>query len=135
MVNSIYNLPDISFIGGSSFPIVFELYKDEMKTVPFNLDAGMSVIFSAIHYANRDYASPTFLLNTENNEDAIGYQQSEDGYNNILVIQIPFDITATLSGRFIYQITLFDEDGFPEILGQGIMDITRNIDSSTYISK
>lgn len=132
MINDIYALPDINFIGGCSFPFSFALFKDELQTIPFDLDAGMSVLFSATHYTNRDYASPAFMLKSEDQDGSITYQQSENGHSNILTVQIPFDITHNLFGKYIYQITLFSEDRQPEVLGQGIMNITRNIDSSTY---
>lgn len=133
MINKLYNLPDISFIGGDSFPIIFTLFKDEAQCVPFELDNGMTAYFSVTHYANRDYTSTTFSLSTEDENSAISYQDAGDGFNNLFVVQIPTEKTIDLFGKYIYQITLVSEDGQPEILGQGIMDIIRNIDKSILI--
>ena len=130
MINNIYNLPDISFIGGDSFPITFTLFKDAAQTTPFNLDDGMKTYFSVMHYANRDYASTTFSLSTDDDVKSINYRLSDDGYANLLEVQIPSNKTLHLFGKYIYQITMIDEDGVAEILGQGIMDIVRNIDTS-----
>lgn len=130
MYNNYFNLPDIEFIGGDSFPIAFELYKDEAHKAPFEVDDEVKAYFSVIHYINRDYTEPIFTLDSDMEDDCVVFKTTDDQITNILVVTIPYANTLFLHGKYLYQITLVDGYGKGEILGQGVMNISRNIDPS-----
>ena len=129
MFNRVYNLPEIDFIGGESERLYFNLYTPKKQPFP-NLDA-CYLTFSIMHYANRDYTSdPIFKINSEDNAAQIYADLGDEEEYNRFVVKLMPDDTFDLSGKYIYQIGIKDDDGHVEIPGQGIIMIIKNIDAS-----
>lgn len=142
MYNSIYNLPEIKFVGGETQNLIFHFEKNtgyctppyppcfpyerqhNIKAEPFNT-RGYNVWFSVISYANKS-GSPIITIQAHN-YDSDDYEP----YSAVQVI-IPSDNTKNLFGKYVYQISVIDEDNksIVEIPGQGILDIRKNIDPS-----
>ena len=116
MILPIYTLPEISFVGGESQVFLFN-----MRTMSGNDFDGTncSVGFALIHYANKNSA-PLLVKEAE-------LKIGDNGFLNIASIHLSPSDTVGLYGRFVYQITINDSEGFTEIPGQGIINITRNI--------
>lgn len=119
MQTCIYTLPEISFVGGETQELRFNL-KNKNGTA-FDA-AGSSSNFSICNYSNK-VGTPLLSYTPTLFAD-------EQGVSSILVVEIPKADTATLSGKYIYQITIIDLNGDSEIPDQGIMNITRNINQS-----
>lgn len=116
MQTNVYTLPEISFVGGETQEFNFHL-KD------YNGDAfdasGSSINFAICNYSNKTGTpllsyTPTLLAD-------------EKGEASVVILNIPKEDTASLSGKFIYQITIVDVTGKSEIPNQGIMNIAKNI--------
>lgn len=116
MQTNVYTLPEISFVGGETQEFNFHLKNHNGN--PFDA-SGSSINFAICNYSNKTGApllsySPTLL-------------EDERGETSIIVLTIPKEDTASLSGKFIYQITIVDVAGNSEIPNQGIMNIAKNI--------
>ena len=116
MINPVYNLPSLSFVGGETQSFLFNL-----KTAAGNeYDAtGCSVAFAIINYTNKNgvpILTKTVSLTTG----------PDGGLSYGLVDLLPED-TVGLHGRYVYQVSIKDAKGETEIPGQGLIDITRNI--------
>lgn len=116
MLNPIYNLPEIHFVGGESQKFLFNL-----KTpMGYDFDANECDIgFAIINYANKN-GSPII---TKNATVIMGI----NGIKNVAQVDLSPTDTLSLYGRYIYQITAKNKDNITEIPGQGIIDIARNI--------
>jgi len=120
MLNKMYSLPEIRFVGGSSENLQFNLYYDENDPKPFNLFGG-EANFSIVHFINKN-STPLVSKGME-----IGMNDAETHHNVLRVSLEPAD-TVDLFGKFVYQITLKDIDGDIDIPHQGIINIYNNID-------
>ena len=116
MVNSIYTLPEMSFIGGESQVLLFNLLT--ISGTDFDAE-NCTVGFAVIHYANKN-GVPIFTKDVE-------IKMGKNNIMNIAQVDILPEDTIGLYGRYVYQITVRDYDGVTEIPGQGIINITRNI--------
>ena len=116
MVNSIYTLPELSFIGGESQTLLFNLLT--LSGTDFDA-SGCNVGFAVIHYANKN-GLPILTKEVE-------IVEGKNGVMNIAQVDIEPEDTIGLYGRYVYQITVVDYYGVTEIPGQGIINITRNI--------
>lgn len=116
MINKIYNLPEIYFIGGETQTLLFNLC-----TVGGNdFDASnCKVEFALIHYANKN-GIPLLVKSAE-------ILEGKNGIMNVASIDMTPDDTLELSGRYVYQLSICDAYNNAEIPGQGIIQITRNI--------
>lgn len=127
MLTQVYNLPEITFVGGATQNLTFN-----MKTpngAPYTTVNGCELIFSIVNYSNRDYGSPIILYKSDDEiPKIVAAVDSNLDYSKIIV-KLDAEATATLSGKYIYQIELIDASGHREIPGQGIMNIIRNISS------
>ncbi len=116
MIISIYNLPEISFIGGESETFAFNLH----TITGADFDAtGCEAGFAIINYVNKN--GEAILKKNATIE------MGDDGFMSVVVVELEQADTIDLHGRYIYQITLVNDEGRTEIPGQGIIDITRNI--------
>lgn len=122
MLNNIYRLPEIYFIGGSSEDLQFDLYLDEDKRKPIDLRGG-TARFTLIDFPNMTGAP---LVSKEMN---IQINKAQTHYNIVRVSLLPAD-TVDLFGKCIYQISLRDADGGIDIPYQGIAMIYNNIDKA-----
>lgn len=116
MQTTVYTLPEISFVGGETQQLNFHLKNYNGES--FNA-SGSIVDFAICNYSNKTGSpilsyTPTLLAD-------------ESGVASVIVLTIPKEDTALLSGKFIYQITIVDVDGVAEIPNQGIMNIAKNI--------
>ena len=116
MIHSIYTLPEISFVGGESQSLFFNLRTREGN----EFDATeCTVDFAMIHYTNKN-GMPIFTKQAD-------IKPGNSGVLSIAVVDILPEDTIDLYGRYVYQITISDFAGQTEIPGQGLIDITRNI--------
>lgn len=116
MINPIYNLPDIRFIGGESQKFIFTL----LTPNGYDYDASeCTVNFAIINYSNKN-GKPLLIKEAE-------IIKGLNGIMNIASVELLPEDTVYLSGRFVYQISIADAYDNTEIPGQGIMDVTRNI--------
>ena len=115
-----YTLPTIDFVAGATQELVYHTYFERNGT-PFDL-AGCTANFSLVNYVNKHGAPLVSKTMTVEKED------DEPGTiaNILRVILTPSD-TVELEGKFIYQITIMDDDGEVEPPFQGIMRIANNI--------
>lgn len=116
MINPIYNLPELSFVGGEKQTFLFNLLTKGGQG--FQTD-GCNIAFSVVGYANKSGApiltKPVTML------------LGDSGEKNIASVELdPID-TVDWYGRYIYQLSIKDIGGDTEIPGQGIMNVTRNI--------
>lgn len=119
MLNKMYSLPELCFVGGSSENLEFNLYYDKSNPRPFNIYGG-EAIFSIVHFSNKNSA-PVVSKKMD-----IVIDNSSMSYNVLRVTLDPTD-TVHLSGKFVYQITMKDVNDNVEIL-QGVLTIHSNID-------
>lgn len=119
MIHAIYTLPELSFIGGESQTLVFNLVDingREFDASPEHCDAG----FAIIHYSNKN-GEP--LLTKD-----VLVRQSDNGVYSRAVVELEAKDTMNLYGRYVYQLTIINKElKRTEIPGHGIIDITRNI--------
>ncbi len=55
MINNVYSLPELDFVGGSSEDLVFHVYCDKTNPKPFGL-TGCTANFSIINFVNKNGA-------------------------------------------------------------------------------
>jgi len=122
MLNRMYKLPEIRFVGGASEDLEFNVYYDETDPKPFNLFGG-EVRFSIVNFVNKNSAP----LVSKPMEIDVG--TDELTYSVLRVSLEPTD-TVDLFGKFVYQITIRDIEGNIDIPHQGIINIHNNIDKA-----
>ena len=119
MLNKMYKLPEISFVGGTSEEFRFDVFHDESNPQPFGLFGG-TVNFSIVNIVNKN---GTPLVSK-----AMEIVKSDDGVDfNVLRVSLEPTDTVDLFGKFVYQITIKDVDGNVDIPHQGIINISKNI--------
>ena len=116
MVNPVYNLPKISFVGGETEDMDFRLLTYSGQEFDAN---GCDISFAIINYQNKNgnpvvEKTPTLKIGPE-------------GLMSVAEVILEPQDTANLYGRYVYQLTVRDPNGIVDIPGQGIIDITRNI--------
>lgn len=116
MINPIYNLPRINFVGGETQTFMFNLRTKEGNS--FNANE-CEAEFALISYSgkNRDP-----VLTKDANIVSDDY-----GLDSVASVSLNPSETVNLHGKYIYQLTIRDKDGNIEIPGQGFVDIIRNI--------
>lgn len=121
MVNEIYTLPELAFVGGSSEDLIFHAYRDGIEPKPFGL-TGCTANFSIADYANK---SGTPLVSKEMTIK----MDSANVYENIMTILLEPEDTIDLFGKYVYQITVKDPDAKADIR-QGVLMIHKNVDKT-----
>lgn len=119
MQSKVYNLPEISFVGGETRDLLFRLITDSGKI--FNA-SGATAAFSVVGSTNR---TGTPLISKK--MDIIA---DDNGIESVLTVTLLPAETVNLFGKYIYQISIRDLSGETEIPSQGILCITNNIDKS-----
>lgn len=119
MQTNIYTLPELTFVGGDTQSIFFHAVDSNGGTI--DLD-GASVDFSICNYSNK-VGEPLVSITPILNKD-------EHDVYSVIYVSIPSSDTVGLFGKYIYQITIIDIAGRVEIPNQGIMNITKNINTS-----
>ena len=120
-----YELPTIYFVGGESQSFTFNTYFYKTGD-PFSL-TGCTANFSIATFTNRS-ESPVL-------SKSMSVKTSETGStDNILTVDLAPVDTASLSGKYIYQITIRDTSGRTAIPQQGVIYITKNINQNFAIN-
>ena len=117
MIGKVYNLPEITFVGGETHDLRFHLFTDTGKI--FNA-SGCKATFSVVYSVNRT-GSPVL-------SKSMTVLADDDGIESILAVTLLPTDTVNLYGKYIYQITIQDMFGETDIPSQGILGITNNID-------
>lgn len=114
-----YTLPTISFVGGETQDLAFNVYFYKNKK-PYGL-SGCTANFAIVHFLNK---AGTPILSKP-----MASRINEAGtIDNVLTITLAPEDTVDLSGKYIYQISIRDIGGDAEIPKQGILMISTNID-------
>ena len=119
MVQYLYDLPEIDFVGGASKDLIFHVYVNKNKPKPFGLTE-CTANFAIINFVNRN-GDPIVSRPME-----VRLSEDETVYNVLSVKLSPLD-TVDLHGKYIYQISIKDLDGNAEDPKQGIINIHGNI--------
>lgn len=119
MVNNIYTLPQIDFVGGSTADLIFNVYWGAENPKPFGM-VGCVANFAVIDYVNKT-GTPIISKTMEVRLNA------DDTYYNVLYVELKPSDTLDLFGKYIYQITIKDVDNSADIPQQGILYIHNNI--------
>ena len=121
-----YDLPKIEFIGGNTETILLNLWHIGPNDLPHRGTAfnatGCTVTFSVIDFTNKN-GQP--LLSK-----AGSLIQDDNGVLSRVTVTLDSADTLNISGKYIYQVTIKNSDGTPEIPGQGIIHIHQNIDKN-----
>lgn len=121
MLNTIYTLPELCFVGGSSETLEFNLYRNKDNPTPFDLNGG-AAHFSLVNMINKGGAP---VVEKEMTVDVMEGQGTDSPKNVVRVTLDPSD-TVDLFGKFVYQITLVDVE--KNIVSyQGVAMIHNNI--------
>lgn len=78
MINNVYSLPELDFVGGSSEDLVFHVYCDKTNPKPFGL-TGCTANFSIINFVNKNGAPVVSKTMT------VRMDESETFYNILFV--------------------------------------------------
>lgn len=119
MISKVFSLPPFMLVGGETECLKFYLTTD--SGMAYSAD-GCSVSFALIPYSNQD-GTPVIV------KDAVISSDSSGNSCYASVTLAPAD-TVRLHGRYIYQVSIKDDNGVVEIPGLGIIDIVRNIQPS-----
>jgi len=111
MYTNFYTLPEISFVGGATQILKFNLKDDTGEA--FDL-SNCTVDFSISDYSIRNSTAIVTLTPTKS--------------SSMITVTIPATDTVGLSGKYIYQISIYDADGSEfQIPNQGLMHIAGNV--------
>jgi len=116
MINPVYSLPKLTFIGGSTQTLKFTMQNPYGK--PFDAD-GCKAVFSILHYCNKS-EEPVLKVDA-----SLGAGQTKA--LSVATVNLKAEDTVDLHGRFVYQLSIRNNYGEYDVPGQGIIDITRNI--------
>lgn len=116
MQKSVYTLPELQFVGGSSKEIKLRL---KMESGAFYHGDSSTLFFSIVNYSNK---TDIPLVHK-----TVSLTENEDGIYCIATILLEPEDTKYLAGKFVYQVTIVDEDGNSDIPNQGIIYIAKNI--------
>ena len=117
MYTNFYTLPEVSFVGGATQVLKFDLVEDTGDA--FDTD-NCAVNFSIIDYSARNPNNAISIISL-----------TPDISGSMVTVTIPAETTKNLVGKYIYQMTVHDSgDGSGDeyqIPNQGIMYIAQNI--------
>lgn len=120
-LQDMYALPPIDFVGGSTQELAFHCYHHKSKR-PCDMSF-CNAEFAIVNYMNKNGA-PLVVKPMDIRKGA-----AKDGAEyNVLTVKLEAADTVELVGKYIYQITVKDQDGDVDIPSQGIMQIVNNID-------
>lgn len=119
MKNTIYTLPQDSFVAGQTCKYAWRLYRKSGS--PFSAN-GCECKFALIDYSHKE-DEPIFTKDVE-------FIVGEEGVENVATVTIEPEDTLYLDGKYIYQLSIKDINGSIEIPNQGILYISNNIHKS-----
>ena len=114
---NMYNVPSVSFIGGSRQEYAFHFYEQNMTT-PFSVLGATEILFSVVPYG---YSNDVVL-------DIVGILIPEEPYNSIKVILESWQ-TQSLFGKYAYQLVIKGYQGGTYVPVQGILNISRKFEN------
>lgn len=117
MIKRVFNLPPLMFVGGETEHLKFFL-KTESGGI-FDAD-GCDASFAIIQYTNHG-GTAVLTKNAVISADV-------SGMKCFATVPLESADTVDLCGRYIYQISITNDEGITEIPGQGVIDIVHNID-------
>lgn len=104
LIQSIYTLPEISFVGGETQRLTFSLFSHLGTPAEYPYDAtGCTVNFSLIGYNNK-IGVPILSKQATIRQDTMNI-------NSLADVDLEPADTAALYGKYIYQLTIKDSDG------------------------
>lgn len=113
---NMYNVPAISFIGGSRQQYVFRFYESDLTT-PVSMIGTTAISFRLVPYGFTD----DVVL------EVSGTLLEGDPYNAIQVVLSDTD-TAHLHGKYVYQIIITSYNSGDYIPVQGILNIFKKFE-------
>lgn len=119
MKNTIYTLPQDSFVAGQTRKYAWRLYRESGDSYTAN---GCTGTFSLIDYSDKD-SDPIFTKDLE-------FASEQDDPSNIARLTLDPEDTLYLDGKYIYQISIRDTVGNVDIPNKGIFYISNNIHKS-----
>ena len=121
-----YTLPTVSFIAGSDYAFVFDLYTE--TGLPLSGADRMTYNFTLLDYQNRFYDDPdiTYTYERAGADTHFQFETGDEGELNRVTILVPGADTADRHGKYIYQLAVKDPANTQDVPAQGIADITRN---------
>lgn len=119
--SSPYELPTIAFVGGERKTISLHTYNYSGE-LPFDL-TNCTCRFSMVHHLNQLGEPVLTKMMTVSGV-------SGETYDNVLTVELEPTDTVNLFGKYIYQVTIKDQDGGVEIPKKGVLLIDNNIDKS-----
>ena len=119
MKNTIYTLPQDSFVAGQTREYAWRLFRE--SGLSFN-SYGCTGAFSLLDYSHKD-EDPILVKE-------ITFIAGDNSINNVATVTLNPQDTVELDGKYIYQLSIKDMDGNVEIPNQGILYISNNIHKS-----
>lgn len=112
---NVFNVDPITFIAGSHQELRFHIYEDDMLSpIPLTGASNIELRVSL-------FGQPNWVVFTK-----VGSNENIDPYN-IAIIELTTDDTASLGGKYMYQLLLTDVNDVIYIPVQGIMTILTQI--------
>jgi len=109
MYTNFYTLPEVSFVGGATQVLKYNVTNED--------GSAFSLSGCTADFAISDYSTRAMVASVE-----------PTASNSLLTVIIPADDTVGLAGKYIYQITVYDSLGNEvQIPNQGLMYIAQNI--------
>ena len=123
MQTDIYTLPEITFVGGATQELYFNLKQSDGTVFD---STGCQANFAICMYGNKT-GTPLISVTPV-------FEQDQGGEPSVLHATISSASTKSLFGKYIYQLTIVDRNGKVGIPNQGLMNITKNI-AQTYLQQ
>ena len=121
MKNTIYTLPQDSFVAGQTKNYAWNLFRESKE--PFDAK-NCTGTFSLLDYSDRDEDATPVLTKQ------ISFISGESNVRNMAYVSLKPSDTMNLEGKYIYQLSIKDPDGTVEIPNQGLFYIYKNINKS-----
>lgn len=113
----IYTLPEITIVGGQSKTLGFNLWTSGRER--FDAD-GCNGNFSVVNYSNK---SGDVVISKP-----VTFESGDDpNVHSVATVELLSADTATLFGKYVYQLTIQDGEGNAEIPNQGILYVAYNV--------
>ena len=116
LMEPIYNLPRMQFVGGETQDICFNLKTTSGANYATE---GYDVVFSVREWGDRE-EDPILIKETN-------IKLNDTGTASVIEVRFEPEDTVYLDGQYIYQIMIFGDGNLCEIPGQGILNVIKNI--------
>lgn len=128
MIRSVFTLPSVEFIGGTTIEIVADLMDENNEPLD---TTGQEVSFVIISYINQGSSEPVVSYSTSDTIPKISRSVGDDGVLNRMTVHLESVATDDLFGKFIYQFMVGEDESDPVSYNQGAMLIFRNANADT----